>query len=96
VGGGGGVGGVLLCVPCAGAAGGGGGGGGWKWAGCVEPEVYCCVQIIANGKSRLPRLSIRALSFRADAPRLGSMLCRPHRYGPYIHIAIALAVGIDA
>jgi len=36
-------------------------------------------------KVTVGRLSIRALSIRADAPRLGSMLCRLHRYGPYCH-----------
>jgi hypothetical protein len=68
---------------------------GWKWGGCDESEYYRSEQVAANGKSRLARLSIRALSFRVVAPRRGSMLCCPYRYGPYRHIAIAIAFGIE-
>jgi len=71
-------------------------GGWWKWASFVGPEDYRSARIIANGKSRLSRLSIRA-SHSQQMPRtrfdaVPSVSC----YGPYVRFAIALAVGIDA
>jgi len=70
--------------------------GGWNWVGSVESEDCLSAETIAIGKARLSRLSIPALSFRVDAPGLGSMLCQPYRYGPCVHIAIGLVFGIDA